>query len=79
MSNIELKPFSLRLMGRQLMLHTKVEPKSTNWYENAIHKKNYMMLKETSLNVIIVMHFSLTRSNWIVIKLSKTNPLKNKT
>jgi hypothetical protein len=34
-------------------------------------KKIYLMLQETSLNVVIAMHISPTRFDGIIIKLSK--------
>jgi hypothetical protein len=68
-------------MGRQLMSPTKVGLKSTNWYKSVmIIEKNYLMLLETSLNVVIVMHIFPTRFDWIIIELSKvaTKPWMNK-
>jgi hypothetical protein len=41
-------------MGNQLRLHTKVGQKSNNWYKNVMSTwKNYLMLQETFLNVVV--------------------------
>ncbi len=59
----------------------KVGYKSNNSYKNAMStKKDYMMLQKASLNVVIAMHHSPTRSNSIIIELSKVviKPWMNK-
>jgi hypothetical protein len=62
-------------------MDVKIAFLSSNRYMNAMPtRKNYLMLQETSLSVVIAMHHFPTRFNSIIIKLSEVviKPWMNK-
>jgi hypothetical protein len=64
MSNFKSINISVKIDGRQLMSPMKVGLKSTNCYKSVmIIEKNYLMVLETFLSVVIAMHLSPTRSD----------------